>query len=49
MAKDPDVAFVCGMIVQKEAVFPITKQPQYTEPLLKTYLADLAKAGLPKN
>ncbi|MBB3146880.1 hypothetical protein FHS21_003296 [Phyllobacterium trifolii] len=38
-----------GWTVQKEAVFPTTKQPQYTEPLLKTYLADLAKARLPKN
>ena len=36
-----------GWTVEKEAVFPTTKQPQYVEPLLTTYLADLAKAGLP--
>lgn len=37
-----------GWTIQKEAVFPTTKQPQYVEPLLKTYLADLSKAGLPE-
>ena len=37
-----------GWTIQKEAVWPTTKQPQYVEPLLKTYLADLAKAGLPE-
>jgi adenylate cyclase len=37
-----------GWTIQKKAVWPTTKQPQYVEPLLKTYLADLAKAGLPE-
>ncbi len=37
-----------GWTIQKEAVWPTTKQPQHVEPLLKTYLADLAKAGLPE-
>ncbi|UXN59075.1 adenylate/guanylate cyclase domain-containing protein [Phyllobacterium zundukense] len=36
-----------GWTIQKEAVWPTTKQPQHVEPLLTTYLADLAKAGLP--
>ena len=36
-----------GWTIQKEAVWPTMKQPQYVEPLLSTYLADLAKAGLP--
>ena len=37
-----------GWTIQKEAVFPTTKHPQYVEPLLTTYLSDLAKAGLPE-
>ncbi len=36
-----------GWTVEKEAVWPTTKQPQYAEPFLKAYLADLAMAGLP--
>jgi adenylate cyclase len=34
--------------LQKEAVYPTGKQPQYAKPLLDAYLADLAKAGLPE-
>jgi hypothetical protein len=37
-----------GWTVEKAAVWPTTKQPQYAEPFLKAYLADLAKAGLPE-
>jgi class 3 adenylate cyclase/TolB-like protein len=37
-----------GWSLQKEAVWPTMKQPQFTEPLLTIYLADLAKAGLPE-
>lgn len=33
--------------IEKEAVWPTTKKPQYAEPFLKTYLADLTMAGLP--
>lgn len=33
--------------IEKEAVWPTTKKPQYAEPFLRTYLADLAMAGLP--
>lgn len=33
--------------IKKEAVWPSTKQPQLVEPLLKAYLSDLAKTGLP--
>ena len=34
--------------IEKEAVWPTTKQPQLTEQLQKKYLADLAQAGLPQ-
>jgi adenylate cyclase len=34
--------------VEKEAVWPSTKRPQMVQSLLKPYLADLAKAGLPE-
>ena len=34
--------------IKKEAVWPSTKQPQMVAPLLKAYLADLSKAGLPE-
>jgi adenylate cyclase len=37
-----------GHTLRREAVWPTGKQPQFTEPLLKPYLADLAKAGLPE-
>ena len=37
-----------GWTLQKEAVWPTRKQPQFAEPLLEAYLADLAKAGLPE-
>ena len=37
-----------GWTIQKESLWPTGKQPQYAEPLLNTYLADLAKAGLPE-
>jgi TolB-like protein/class 3 adenylate cyclase len=33
--------------LKDEAVWPTGKQPQYPEPILKPYLADLAKAGMP--
>ncbi|MBB3237360.1 tetratricopeptide repeat protein [Phyllobacterium endophyticum] len=36
-----------GWTIGKEAVWPSAKKPQLTEKLLKPYLADLAKAGLP--
>ncbi len=36
-----------GWTVEDEAVWPSTKQPQLIPSLLKPYLADLAKAGLP--
>jgi len=38
----PDYGF------KDEAVFPTFKVPQFSESLLKPYLADLAKAGLPE-
>jgi adenylate cyclase len=38
-----------GWTQQKEAVWPTGKQPQFAAPLLKAYLADLAKAGLPEH
>ena len=34
--------------LQKEAVYPSGKHPQFAKPLLDAYLADLAKAGLPE-
>ena len=34
--------------LKDEAVWPTYKKPQYSESLLKPYLADLAKAGLPE-
>jgi len=37
-----------GWTIKREAVWPTTRQPQLVEPLLKAYLADLAKAGLPQ-
>jgi tetratricopeptide (TPR) repeat protein len=37
-----------GWTLQKEAVYPSGKHPQLAKPLLDTYLADLAKAGLPE-
>jgi tetratricopeptide (TPR) repeat protein len=37
-----------GWTIKSEAVWPTTKQPQFIEPLLKLYLADLAKTGLPE-
>jgi adenylate cyclase len=37
-----------GWTIKDEAVGPTTKQPQFVEPLLTTYLTDLAKAGLPE-
>ncbi|MEK1852822.1 MAG: hypothetical protein AAAC48_13380, partial [Phyllobacterium sp.] len=37
-----------GWTIKSEAAWPTTKQPQFVEPLLKLYLADLAKAGLPE-
>ncbi|MEK1851437.1 MAG: hypothetical protein AAAC48_05995 [Phyllobacterium sp.] len=37
-----------GWTIKSEAVWPTTRQPQLIEPLLKLYLADLAKAGLPE-
>jgi adenylate cyclase len=37
-----------GWTLQKEAVWPTGKHPQFVEPLQTAYLADLAKAGLPE-
>ncbi|WP_353647049.1 adenylate/guanylate cyclase domain-containing protein [Mesorhizobium sp. WSM2240] len=37
-----------GWTLQKEAVWPAGKHPQFVEPLQSAYLADLAKAGLPE-
>lgn len=36
-----------GWTLKKEAVWPTGKRPRYAEPILRPYLADLAKAGLP--
>lgn len=38
-----------GYTLKDEAVWPTRKQPQFPEAILKPYLADLAKAGLPEN
>ena len=37
-----------GYTLNDEAVWPTGKQPQFAPPVLKAYLADLAKAGLPE-
>lgn len=37
-----------GWTLQKEAVWPSGKNPQFVEPLQSAFLADLAKAGLPE-
>jgi hypothetical protein len=37
-----------GYTIKDEAVWPSRKQPQMVEPLLKLYLDDLRKAGLPE-
>lgn len=37
-----------GWTIEDEAVYPSTKRPQLVAPLLKPYLSDLAKAGLPE-
>ncbi|MEK1890017.1 MAG: adenylate/guanylate cyclase domain-containing protein [Phyllobacterium sp.] len=37
-----------GWTIRKESVWPTMKQPQLVAPLLKAYMADLAKAGLPE-
>jgi len=36
-----------GYTLKDEAVWPTGKQPQYPDAILKPYLADLAKAGMP--
>ncbi|MGQ0484912.1 MAG: winged helix-turn-helix domain-containing protein [Hyphomicrobiales bacterium] len=38
-----------GWTLKDEAVWPTGVQPRYAESILKPYLADLAKAGLPEN
>lgn len=37
-----------GYTLKDEAVWPTRRQPQFPESILKPYLADLAKAGMPE-